>query len=91
MHTCSLKSFVLVNWADMFMRERFVSKVFSGTSCHIFQWPTGQFSIVPKFVLDSEAVRNKTKEMNYKSLNPNAISFALFLSASEPSMNFANT
>ena len=33
--------------------------------------------VIPKFILDSEAERNEIEEMNYSSLNLNAISFVL--------------
>ena len=39
-------------------------------------------------MLGSEAWGNKTKEMNYSTLNLEVISFVLFPQASEPSMNF---
>ena len=41
-------------------------------------------------MLGSEAEGNKTKEMNYYSLNLNKITFVLLPAASEPSMNFSN-
>ena len=43
-----------------------------------------------KVTLGSEAEGNKTKEMNYYSLNLNEITFVLLPAASEPSMNFSN-
>ena len=39
-------------------------------------------------MLGSEAWENKTKEMNYSTLNLEVISFVLFPQASEPTMNF---
>lgn len=43
-----------------------------------------------KFTLGSEAEGSKRKEMNYSSMNLNAISLGLYPWASEPSMNFYN-
>ena len=41
-----------------------------------------------KFILGSAAAGNKTKEMNYSTLNLHAISFLLYPTASQPSMDF---
>ena len=41
-----------------------------------------------KFILGSAAEGNKTKEMNYSSLNPYAISFLLYPTTLQPNMDF---
>ena len=46
-----------------------------------------QFRII-KIILGSAAEGNKTKEMNYWTLNPYAISFLLYPSALQPNMDF---
>ena len=52
-----------------------------------FEWASLELS---KFKLGSEAEGNKTKEMNYLSLNLSATSSVLYFSASEKSVNFTS-
>ena len=68
----------------MSIRQRF-SFSFSELRYTSFEWASLELS---KFKLCSEAEGNRTKEMNYLSLNLSATSSVLYFSASEKSVNF---
>lgn len=53
-------------------------------------FPWASFKLL-KFTRGPEAEGNISKETNYLSLNLNAVSFVLFSSASEPSVNCGNS
>ena len=69
---------------DVSIRKRF-SFSLSELRCTTFEWASLELS---KFKLGSQAEGNNTNEMNYLSLDLNVISFVLYFSASEPSVNF---
>ena len=71
---------------DVSIRQQF-SFSFSDLRYTSFEWASLELS---KFKLGSEAEGNKTKEMNYLSLNLSATSSVLYFSASEKSVNFTS-
>ena len=61
-----------------------------GIISHLIRYEKTSFEL-QKFTLGSEAEGSKRKEMNYSSMNLNAIYLVLYPWASEPSTNFYNS
>ena len=88
---CTFRHFRCLTTKWNVLRLRFKQDVrqlfsfsFSDLRYTSFEWASLKLS---KFKLGSEAEENRTKEMNYWSLNLNAISYVLYFSASEQNVN----